>query len=823
MGKYKIAVYAICKNEEKFVERWVDSMKEADEIIVVDTGSSDNTIKELQSRGVKVYSADIKPWRFDTARNIALDYVPKDVDICVSTDLDEVFEGGWREKLENIWRPELTRVLYTFIGSFNIDGTANQVFMKEKIHANKLYKWSKPVHEILEYIGDNREVEAMEHSIVLKHFPDCDKQRGSYLPLLELSVEENPDDDRNMHYLGREYMFQGWYDKAIEILQKHLNMKSALWKEERCASMRFIARCYLAKGDFDSAEDWLKRAINEASHTREPYTELANLYYYQKNWIATYQMVNSALSIKTQLKTYLLESFCWNHTLYFLGAVSCFNLEKYEEALLYIEEAKKLAYDNEEVNQMYELIENKIYTTDKVDLNKVSIIILTYNNLDYSKKCLDSIRKYTRKDSYEIIVVDNMSTDGTREWLAQQKDIKKVFNNENVGFPKGCNIGIKVSESNNDILLLNNDVEVCENWLYNLQIALNDKEVGAVGASTYSDFEGYLNRRDEYFDFNNIDSIKEFAKINNISASKRWEYRNKLVGYCLLIKREAIENVGFLDERFTPGTYEDDDISVRLVQAGYYLRFCYDAYVHHYESKSFKKDNGIYNKLLYDNGEKFKDKWKFDSNDKCEIRYDLVRMIEDAENKQINILHWNCGLAGTLLEIKNQYPNANLYGIEENENYNNVTRGLIKVSNKKSFPLEFNENLFDYIIIGNELENLNEPKEFLKYLREYLKEDGCVIASISNIMHYMVIRNLISGKWNYSEGDFLNRNSKVFFTEDDFIKFIEECGYKNNFIVNWYHINSEEDQKYIDMLCEIGKRKNEDIYKTYQYTINFKK
>lgn len=95
-----------------------------------------------------------------------------------------------------------------------------------------------------------------------------------------------------------------------------------------------------------------------------------------------------------------------------------------------------------------------------IEIRKTSIIILTYNNLVYNRICVDSIRKYTKENTYEIVVVDNNSTDGTREWLKEQKDIVAIFNEENVGFPKGCNIGIAAAGKENDILFLNNDTVV---------------------------------------------------------------------------------------------------------------------------------------------------------------------------------------------------------------------------------------------------------------------------------------------------------------------------------------------------------------------------
>lgn len=82
----------------------------------------------------------------------------------------------------------------------------------------------------------------------------------------------------------------------------------------------------------------------------------------------------------------------------------------------------------------------------------ISIVILTFNNIEYTKKCIESIGKHTNKEEYEVIVVDNNSTDETREWLPKQKDLKIILNDENVGFPKGCNIGIQASKKENDIL-----------------------------------------------------------------------------------------------------------------------------------------------------------------------------------------------------------------------------------------------------------------------------------------------------------------------------------------------------------------------------------
>jgi O-antigen biosynthesis protein len=115
---------------------------------------------------------------------------------------------------------------------------------------------------------------------------------------------------------------------------------------------------------------------------------------------------------------------------------------------------------------------------------KTSIIIATYNKFDFTQKCIDSIRQYTTKEDYEIIVVDNDSKDETRNWLKKQKDIITICNESNLGFPKACNQGIDIATGDN-ILLLNNDTIVTENWLSNLLICLHSSDdIGAVGAVT---------------------------------------------------------------------------------------------------------------------------------------------------------------------------------------------------------------------------------------------------------------------------------------------------------------------------------------------------
>src|SRR4051794_32470954 len=111
----------------------------------------------------------------------------------------------------------------------------------------------------------------------------------------------------------------------------------------------------------------------------------------------------------------------------------------------------------------------------------VSIVIPTFNNLDLTVGCLDAIRRTTTETEREVIVVDNGSNDGTREWLARQPDVQAILNEENRGFAKACNQGADAARGE-AVLFLNNDTIPHDGWLEALVAPLADPQVGVVGA-----------------------------------------------------------------------------------------------------------------------------------------------------------------------------------------------------------------------------------------------------------------------------------------------------------------------------------------------------
>lgn len=279
--KNKICVYAICKNESQFVDKWVDSMREADEIVVLDTGSTDDTVEKLRARGCKVEVKTYNPWRFDIPRNDAMDLASSDCNIFISTDLDEILEPGWAEVLRSEWIEGVhTRAQYKYAWSHNENGEPARVFYYDKIHSRD-WRWQYPVHELLarngvcDYIP--QETLNLFDKIYLHHYPDQTKSRGSYLDLLKLRAEENPDsDDYGKLYLAHEYFYRNKFNECIEFITHNL-----LSKQERYGSLElaniytFLGDAYAAVGMEQHATQAWMMGLDADRTYREPYLRLA--------------------------------------------------------------------------------------------------------------------------------------------------------------------------------------------------------------------------------------------------------------------------------------------------------------------------------------------------------------------------------------------------------------------------------------------------------------------------------------------------------------------------------------------------------------------
>lgn len=335
----KIAIYTIAKNEEQFAKRFIDSCAEADVVVVADTGSTDKTVEILKDNGAMVHSITVDPWRFDVARNMAMDFIPEDVDICVSIDLDEIIRPGWRECLEMKWpfdNKDLVHGQYLYYWSPSQDIS----FMYDKLHSRKGFRWKGPCHEVLYSGVHNHTIKVPE--MVVEHYPDPQKSRAQYTPLLQLAVKEEPNNDRMRHYLARAYMYERQWIMAIQEFKIHLQLPTSVWGEERAASMRFLGRCYEALGDNKEAMKWYMNAVIESPKTREPWMELADFARKMKDWTTSYWAAIKALEVTERTNTYITDGKWWGWLPHDAASVAAWYMGYKEDSKMHAKIAYKM-------------------------------------------------------------------------------------------------------------------------------------------------------------------------------------------------------------------------------------------------------------------------------------------------------------------------------------------------------------------------------------------------------------------------------------------------------------------------------------------------
>lgn len=446
-----------------------------------------------------------------------------------------------------------------------------------------------------------------------------------------------------------------------------------------------------------------------------------------------------------------------------------------------------------------------------------SIIVLTHNKLDFTQACIDSIRRHTAPRTYELIVVDNASHDGTATWLCEQPDIVPILNPTNVGFPAGCNQGLRVARGDH-ILLLNNDTVVTPHWLEHLLTCLeSDGRIGAVGPLT-SSASYYQSIPTTY---RNAQEMDAFAWDVHKQNRGQWERRLKLVGFCILIKRAVIDVIGELDERFSPGNFEDDDLSLRVLLAGYDLVLCRDVFIHHAGSVTFREAATAFSDMLQVNAQKFSEKWGFVAAYSTHIRFDVLALLDaHAPDEPLVVLDIGCGCGGTLLQFKNVHPQAKLYGIEQNRHSAAIAQTFADVRDQDieeglSYPLQS----FDYIIVADVLEHLRDPWSVVANLRRYLKIGGKLLASIPNVMHYSVVRGLINGTWTYTEEGLLDRTHLRFFTITEIDRMLTQAGYGQRAYSANTLTYSPADDEWIDVLTRMSAITDRNQFTAYQYLV----
>ena len=357
----KICIYAICKNEIKFIDKWLENMSEADYIVVLDTGSTDGTYEKLleDPRVTLVKQQEIKPWRFDVARNESMKLIPDDAEILVCTDFDELFEPGWAQLLRDNWvTGQHNRCHYTYVWDHSETGEPQTIFTYDKIHTRDLH-WRFAAHEVLwpEDVNTYRDnaLDLREH-IVLHHWRDLSKSRESYLGLLKLACEEEPDCSHIWSLYGREYLLANDYENAIDILFKTLDCSDIEYADNQktlLQTLYFLGLCYFYLKKYDECYWYCQEFLRIDTSYREPYLLMSRAYVEQQLPILAEATVKAMFEYTTHKKDWLEVGDSWAWAPYAVLGATYINLSKWDKAQENLKTALKYEPNNIELLKQY--------------------------------------------------------------------------------------------------------------------------------------------------------------------------------------------------------------------------------------------------------------------------------------------------------------------------------------------------------------------------------------------------------------------------------------------------------------------------------------
>ncbi|MCR5272548.1 MAG: methyltransferase domain-containing protein [Lachnospiraceae bacterium] len=428
------------------------------------------------------------------------------------------------------------------------------------------------------------------------------------------------------------------------------------------------------------------------------------------------------------------------------------------------------------------------------------IIFLTKNQLGFLSNNIDIVIQSGMADISDIAVCDMGSTDGTLEYLCGRGIDYVAGTIEEDGFGVMINTALNEFSKDEDFLLLGADCIIMP--------------------------EDYL-RAKKYIDINRdvlaYTFEREFARETEPSESKEEENPVQtlyLKWYAAFFVSEKFKELGGFDDNLKLPHNVCADISFRAITKDIRCEEFCGLKVYKYEPEINEAED-----LIHDRGV-LKPKWGMNyfnvgSNDV------LLSLIVDRDREEaINFLEIGCDCGGNLLGVKKMFKNASLYGVEINENSARISSHLADVvcGNIEEQNLDFGETKMDYIMFGDVLEHLRDPLQTIIYCKSLLKEGGAVIASIPNLAHFTVIKELLNGRFEYSDTGLLDRTHIHFFTGIEIIKMFEEADYEVKELRSMYipQTLSEADEMFVKKLLAMG-RADESNLRTYQYHVLAKK
>lgn len=756
-----ISVCIITKNEKANLRECLKRLSEYGfELVVVDTGSTDGTAAMASEFTQSVYEF---PWcnDFAKAKNFAVSKAKNNMVLALDSDefvewIDiEKLKKNIKEKPGHVGRILLKNQVLSQQGRMEVKEYVSRLFDR------RYYHYEGRIHEQL-VANNNTSCQTYIAPVEAEHsgyFLTEEQKKNKALRnigLLKEVLKEEGDDPYILYQLGKSYYMMGVYDMACSYFSKGLLFELETELEYVIDMVNCYGYALLNSGRVEEALGFT--GIEGVFGQTSDFQFLMGLIYmnnelYREAIAAFEKAVVLHKSNVTGADSFL--------AYYNIGVIyECLSqmdkaVDYYWKCGSYLPAVRRLGeyYEHKNPVQAYIYYRQQAFACkgdDKgklvklakgiqekyhINIPKTAVVILSYNTQKETQECIESIRQNCAPGTYELIVVENASSDGSAAWLKQQADIKLHCNTANLGFPAGCNQGIGLAEADSDIWLLNSDTLVPPNALFWLQMGLYEtKRTGACGSmSNYC--PNYQNIEEEGV---TPENYLDYAKRHPVSAANPYEKKVWLVGFSLLVKREALNEIGVLDEQFSPGNFEDTDLGYRLAEAGFAQLLCKNSFVYHYGSRSFGRRKGQVLGLMNSNQQKFIEKWKLHPSRYSYLKvWEIGQIIKDRDER-FCVLDIGCGTGATLARIKYLFPQARVIGIEREARAAKLAKLAAEVI--CADILELGEGTIeaasvDVILTGGVWEHVSNGLQLFEKIRYWLKPKGTVTGSFYNASH----------------------------------------------------------------------------------------
>lgn len=442
-------------------------------------------------------------------------------------------------------------------------------------------------------------------------------------------------------------------------------------------------------------------------------------------------------------------------------------------------------------------------------ISGTTVVITTYNQKESLVRSLQWLAHVSGIS--DIVIVDNGSTDGTSD-LPEIRGGGYIYFDEGFqSYGKAWNAAVDNFPMSETIVFMEPQYILGRACITRLIEVLQREKCG-IAAPMGNGFEGCQEI--------NIDTVDTLNRLEE-AATGTFLHSLDIAHGVWAISREALEENGRFEESLFDPQNVFMDYKLRLIQKGYQFMVCSNALVYN----MFCECADTYASVISqrDDRETLKNKWHMNYFNLLPNR-NLANLIEEEREAPIRVLEIGCDLGATLLEIRNKYPNSQLYGLEINESAADIAVHLaqVQVGNIEDKEIPFT-GTFDYILFGDVLEHLRDPQGALRYCKEKLSEHRAIVACVPNLMHISVMRQLINGRFQYEDTGLLDRSHIHFFTYYQMILMFQEEGYMVEDVRNILPPLAPQDRELAEKLLELSGNTDMHMYQSFQYLIRARK